>query len=853
LAIREEQITEQSFSWDVSSAIGDFRTNVNFYLSQNKQLRALAQHATQRPTCGVSLSSRRLEEVPRAVFGNTAQWLAKLDLSCNCLTSLSESIDRLDSLTYLDVSCNQLSVLPPQLLRLTKLQHLNVAHNELVELSEGVGFLRGLSFLNVSSNRLRELPMSLACMPSLREAILQDPSNPTNKFRFPSEVLEGGSLSILTHLKYCLKRTHRYPVVSVFCIGNQACKTRLMQMLAREDGSKSASNFSSTSGYIGRARKTSTTAEMTGVLGKFHSRSGNFSLSSQSSDTNSSESETQSTDDGLSVETWLLRLQLNRSEPALLEHASPSSMRSSSNAASGPLSSAPSFGHNNNNEPAPDAAGVTLNDMQLEVWDFSGYELMPLFQRRGTVFVVCVNVASERFSAMSVIKMIRRIPRLEGTRIMLFGTYVDAALPPAKLTVAEAELDRVIALFPGLVLSKLLLPAKVAESKSSRKLLRDLLTRLLSETWSQRPEVPASWVLFGRMLVMMGSVRTVPVLTWSEMVDLASCCGISGDASVIEASRFVAETGHITFSEAPGEDWSVLNTSWMTTMWSPLRLLHSKPEVKGLVSADELVQAWQSTCMCPTWATRPWIALLKRLKMVLPIPQLRLILVPHLLATERPSDLESRFWPAHCLPDQMQYSRIFTLAEPFRDELLVSQLALRLLRANWNCTCIWLSGLVMQLGEELLLVECNSSSTAIRMSIRAPGVSLNLITLIFWMTSIIEEQCHARAVVEIPCIHCMQLRSYDPYLFSRAELEDAVASGKGVVLCRSVNPILIHSMAPDISMAGISAHVIEESAQSLGELQLIGEGGFAKVWKGKSFFCVFCSRWGIVFFSRLGV
>lgn len=74
----------------------------------------------------------------------------------------------------------------------------------------------------------------------------------------------------------------------------------------------------------------------------------------------------------------------------------------------------------------------------------------------------------------------------------------------------------------------------------------------------------------------------------------------------------------------------------------------------------------------------------------------------------------------------------------------------------------------------------------------------------------------------------MQLRSYDPYLFSRAELEDAVASGKGVVLCRSVNPILIHSMAPDISMASISAHVIEDPS-SLGDLQLVGEGGFAKV------------------------
>lgn len=53
----------------------------------------------------------------------------------------------------------------------------------------------------------------------------------------------------------------------------------------------------------------------------------------------------------------------------------------------------------------------------------------------------------------------------------------------------------------------------------------------------------------------------------------------------------------------------------MTAMWSPLRLLHSRPETRGLLSADELVQAWQSSSSAfPAWATRPWIALLKRLK-----------------------------------------------------------------------------------------------------------------------------------------------------------------------------------------------------------------------------------------------
>ncbi len=837
LAIREEQLTEQSFSWDVPSAIGEFRTNVSFYLSQNKQVRTLAQHDGKRGSFGVSLGSRRLGGVPSNLLGPNAAFLAKVDLSCNCMTSLSELIVRLENLTFLDVSCNQLSVLPPQLHQLTKLQHLNVAHNELVELSDGVGFLQNLSFLNVSSNRLRDLPLSLGCMPNLREAILHDQAYPTNKFRFPSEVMEGGSLSILTHLKHLLKRKQRYPVCSVFFVGTAVPKTRLLHMLSREDGSKLASTHASSPSYIGRNRKTSQDASSVGVLGKFYSRSGgNLSLSSQSSDTNSSDSE-HSGDDSMSVETTLFRWQLNRSDTGGMDFA-PNNVSSPNQTISQVQIASPrkllsssgnaSSGSNvvNINSMVGDGVDVS-NEMQLEVWDFSGFELVPLFQRQNTAFVVCVNVASDRFSVASVIKSIHRIQKFSGTRIMLFGSYPEGSLPPANLAAVEAELDRVIAMFSGLIVSKFLVSSKSAESKSSRKVLRDMVLKLVSEMWAARPEVPSSWIVFGRMLVMKGQALSVPVLTWEQIMAIAAGCGLTDQATVEAASKFVSETGHITFSEAPGEDWVVLNTTWMSTMWSPLRLLHSKPEIKGLVSADELVQAWQSTCLCPTWATRPWIALLKRLKMVIPIPQLRLILVPNLLAPERPSDLESRFWPAHCLADQMQYSRVFTLSEPFPDELLISQMAIRLLRANWNCEIIWLSGLVMSLGEERLLVECNALSTVVKMSVRAPGVSSQLITLIFWMTSIIAEQMSSVPTVEVPCIHCMQLRSYDPYMFSRAELEDAVASGKGVVLCRSVNPILIHSMAPDISMAGIAAHVIEP--ESLGELTLIGEGGFAKV------------------------
>ncbi len=875
IVIREEQVTEQYFAWTVSSAIGETRTSVSYYLAQNKQLRQLEgdsnRDTTDAQNCSLALSMRRLEEVPRSVFELAPQRLVRLDLSNNALTSLSDSVEALVNLVHLDLSCNQLSVLPLGLLHLVQLEWLNVAHNEIVELSEALGFLQKLSYLNVSCNRLRDLPLSLACMPKLREALLQNSSYPTNKFRYPQEVLDGGSLSILTHLKYNLKRSQKYNVAPVFFIGQHSSgNSRLVQMLSitepgfGKSGSGLRDSTSSTSSgaltarssYIGRTSRKSSYDLLSmpppgpssaGLLGKIHLRSGpdarrsvaeiDARLSSGSSDTNSSDSENPGADEGCFVETSLLRFQSTRS--GLLSGSGGNSTDPVSPVAGTAISATGSVAISGlsgsgsktdlSSAAAANSSSLSLSnpEIQIEAWDFSGHDLIPLFQREATAFVCTVNVSSERFSASVVLKLMQRITRHPTTRILLIGTHNEAALLPAKAQAVEAELDRIVISHPGLIVGKLVVSLK-GDSKVTRKHLRDAISRIALESL-RSAEVPVSWIVFGRMLVVLGQVKAVPVLTWEEVRSLALSCNIA-DSKIEAACSFLEKTGHVTFSDAPNSDWAIISPSWMATMWAPLRLLQTKAEHRGIVSADEVILAWQA-CKCPTWATRPWIALLKRLKMVLPIPKLRVLIVPQLMSGERPADIEARFWPAHCAPDQMQYSRVYTLSEPMNDEAVFSQLLLRLLRGNWKALCVWRSGMVLSCENELLLIEGNSSSTVVKMSVRATGVSTQLISLIFSLSSLLAENSPTPPVVEVPCIHCMQQRSYDPYMFSRAELEDAVASGKGVAFCRSVNPILIHSMAPDISMTGIAAHTIDH--KDLGELLLIGEGGFAKVYKGK--------------------
>jgi hypothetical protein len=81
--------------------------------------------------------------------------------------------------------------------------------------------------------------------------------------------------------------------------------------------------------------------------------------------------------------------------------------------------------------------------------------------------------------------------------------------------------------------------------------------------------------------------------------------------------------------------------------------------------------------------------------------------------------------------------------------------------------------------------------------------------------------------VAIPCIHCLREQSYDPYVFSRTQLEDAVASGSPVVFCRAIYPIQVDSMAPELTLEGMSAPTIKFEDLELKEM--IGEGGNAKV------------------------
>ena len=97
----------------------------------------------------------------------TTGHVTHLDLASLWLTSLPESIGRLQKLLYLYVSNNQLTSLPESIGQLQELQDLNLTKNQLTSLPESIGQFQKLLYLYVSNNQLASLPESIGQLQGL--------------------------------------------------------------------------------------------------------------------------------------------------------------------------------------------------------------------------------------------------------------------------------------------------------------------------------------------------------------------------------------------------------------------------------------------------------------------------------------------------------------------------------------------------------------------------------------------------------------------------------------------------------------------------------------------------------------
>ncbi|KAJ1114692.1 hypothetical protein NDU88_002923 [Pleurodeles waltl] len=131
-----------------------------------KELPRTSQSHDLSDTVQADLSKNRLTEVPTEVCHFVS--LEALNLYHNCIKCIPDAIGNLQMLTYLNVGRNQLSSLPACLCGLP-LKVLIASNNKLCCLPEEIDQLQQLMELDVSCNEITLLPRQIGRLKSLRE------------------------------------------------------------------------------------------------------------------------------------------------------------------------------------------------------------------------------------------------------------------------------------------------------------------------------------------------------------------------------------------------------------------------------------------------------------------------------------------------------------------------------------------------------------------------------------------------------------------------------------------------------------------------------------------------------------
>ncbi len=149
---------------------------------------------TMRPVSGkrgMNFDRRDLTQIPPEALTDTT--LASLSLFGNQLTTLSDSITRLQQLEVLYLGRNQFSTFPEQLCKLKSLRVLSLAYNELDSIPDCLCEMQNLEWIFLNNNQLVHLPDSIGKLQKLEQLLLKQ-----NKLtKLPESLYDLSKLQVL--------------------------------------------------------------------------------------------------------------------------------------------------------------------------------------------------------------------------------------------------------------------------------------------------------------------------------------------------------------------------------------------------------------------------------------------------------------------------------------------------------------------------------------------------------------------------------------------------------------------------------------------------------------------------------
>jgi Protein tyrosine and serine/threonine kinase/C-terminal of Roc, COR, domain/Ras of Complex, Roc, domain of DAPkinase len=292
----------------------------------------------------------------------------------------------------------------------------------------------------------------------------------------------------------------------------------------------------------------------------------------------------------------------------------------------------------------------------------------------------------------------------------------------------------------------------------------------------------------------------------------------------------------------------VIDAGWLIELLSKMKRA-AAPEPVALISGAQISQAW----LVPEYPVDLHASLLRvlcRLEIGYTVERSAagLYLFPFVLSSRRPHALTA-FWQTW---HTSQLWRIYRFAIfPFN---LLNKLIVRLLLVGWTTDTCWQNGALLckkgvgSSSSLMLLVDLQfrplSRDTFLRLSIRGPNATRELLILIESVDTLTSDWLGIHVPVLLPCPRCFQSAAADAdgsvdaavaentHLFSLKNCARTVAKGRQVVYC-SANPIMIDTIAPDVTMDSLDSEMISPSDLSVFEDRLLGEGAYARVFLGE--------------------
>jgi len=248
----------------------------------------------------------------------------------------------------------------------------------------------------------------------------------------------------------------------------------------------------------------------------------------------------------------------------------------------------------------------------------------------------------------------------------------------------------------------------------------------------------------------------------------------------------------------------------LTNVFSDVITLKHNFVKDGILNRKDLPQIWKAPAY-PENVHESLVALLEKFEVAYSLPQLPSedggppegagILVPCLLPATRPADLtKPGMWPKYEPSSEVtQLGRFYSFN--FMPFGFFNRFMVRLLRSGWVLQKAWKNGMFFLKGSDKLLLELdNEVAYRLKLYMRGPNPAPAMLVLLASIDTLIADWLKVEVKVEIPCPHCIK-DHVKPYLFSQAELEQAVSRGNTVVLCRGVDAVSVYGLAPDLALS----------------------------------------------------